>query len=218
MNPFSIIIAPFILFVSCNILIGQPDLTALDIQTDFCGSAIPVYTVTVDTWTQDDQDTYDIVFFDNGVLVQSGDALTYTAELVIADSCEPAMLPQITVEIQCTDCDGSEVVFDDVYIDNVLDFYIFPDPLLWTITETPGSCDTPAMIEITAINGDVCFSDIGEVPEYICPSTPGSEPLDYFFETLFPVGCWEIFRGTIEAECNEGCCADNGEIFINKKE
>jgi len=203
-------------------------------QTDAAG--VPLDGATEDpanyTWTvnspiagtQLDQ----IGFFDtdgDGAGDFLGNIITYTAD-ALAQGCEPVAFPT-TLDVLCPD--GTVAVLNlaagpvNLTALDVIDLFgltplLYPDVANFTLDEVPGSCGTAATVTITAPDGTVCFSDMGNVPATpACDSgVTNSEPLDYDVtlgspamdpDPLVPDGTCEMqFTGTVLADCAAVVC------------
>lgn len=106
--------------------------------------------------------------------------------------------------------DASAAGTDEEFDDFSFDITVNADVSTWTVTETEGDCGVPASIIITSENGTVCYTETGAAPIFSCPSTPGTEPLNYMYDPGLGGTCNMIFSGTVQACCTEGCCADAG--------
>ena len=79
---------------------------------------------------------------------------------------------------------------------------VFPNSAAFAVSEVTGDCGVGATVEITAVNGDVCFSDTGTAPvDPGCGRPDNVENLDYMFDPMFPAACNMIFAGSVAATC-----------------
>lgn len=68
---------------------------------------------------------------------------------------------------------GINLCTPDAIVNFTVIVNVSPDINAWTVTETEGGCCEAAMVSIAAEDGSICYSAIGDKPEYDCVNDAG---------------------------------------------
>jgi len=121
-------------------------------------------------------------------------------------TCEPITVT-IYGRLQCSvvaagDPDEFDDFMSDEFDDFMFDVTVFPDANNFAAAETPGDCDVPAMVSITAENGDECFGMMGTAPvDPGCDNPDDVQDMAYMYDPAFPAACNLMFSNTVPAAC-----------------
>jgi len=91
---------------------------------------------------------------------------------------------------------------------------VYPNATNFVVAETTGDCDVPAMVSITAENGDECFAMMGTAPtDPGCDNPDDVQDMMYSFDPGFPAACNLMFSNTITAVCAT-TAASSDPVFV----
>ncbi len=149
---------------------------------------------------------------ENGEAVEwfEGDPLTGTALADLDLTNETCDFRSITLSafILCDDDedDSTPLIYHDLTYTFVLNLY--PEPL--SFVPTPGSCNQAAEWTLTAVDGTLCDSSVGDAPaEPDCDSgTTNSSPLAGPGILFAGSGCEQDFDLEVAADCDAIACTD----------
>jgi len=79
---------------------------------------------------------------------------------------------------------------------------IYPNANNFGVDEAAGVCNSPAMVSITAENGDECFAMMGTAPtDPGCDNPDDVQDMTYSFDPGFIAACNLAFSNTVPSSC-----------------